>query len=148
MKSRWHMFYLALIALLLFGLLSEGALVQRAAMERNQEIAPKNAYAEIRKAPGRYQVVDLRETEEFLDGHLPGAVNLEAGFVLEDEPLDRYKRIIVVSEEGDPELFQALSQEVKLAANLTGGMTQWRMSRLPEGTGLTDTKGAARGPAG
>jgi rhodanese-related sulfurtransferase len=92
--------------------------------------------------------VDLREPEEFLDGHLPGAANLKPGYVLKDEPLDRYKRIIVVSEDGDPELFQTLSQEFKLAGNLTGGMLQWRMSRLPEVTGLTDTEGAARGPAG
>jgi rhodanese-related sulfurtransferase len=148
MSKLWHVFYLGLIAVLLFALLSEGAQVQRAAMKQSLEIAPKDAYAAIRKAPARYQVLDLRKSEEFLDGHLPGAVNLSPGFVLKNVPLDRYTRILVVSEDGDPKLFKALSRQLKLATNLTGGMMQWRMSRLPEVTGATDTEGARRGPVG
>ncbi|OGI40637.1 MAG: hypothetical protein A2V91_03550 [Candidatus Muproteobacteria bacterium RBG_16_64_10] len=148
MNIRWHAFYLILIGMLLAALLWQGAKLQQAALHAERQVAAKPLYEAIRKSPGKYQIVDLREAAEFEDGHLPQAINLKPGPMPKGAALDRYKRTVIVSEDGDQALHQALAREFKLAANLEGGMMQWRMSRLPEVSGLTDTEGLRRGRAG
>ncbi len=147
MSTRWHLFYLVIIALLLGALLAQGVREQRAALAAERSVAAADLYKAIRQAPGRYQILDLRDALEFEDGHLPQAINLEPG-ALEAASIDRYRRTVVVTEEGDRELFARAAREVKLAVNLTGGMMQWRMSRLPEVSGLTDTDALRRGRPG
>jgi rhodanese-related sulfurtransferase len=147
MSFRWHAFYLAIIAVLLAALLVQGAREQRAALAAERNVAAADLYQAIRQAPGRYQILDLRDALEFEDGHLPQAINLEAD-ALEAASIDRYRRTVVVTEEGDRELFARAAREIKLAVNLTGGMMQWRMSRLPEVSGLTDTDAVRRGRPG
>lgn len=134
MSYRWHAFYLVIIVALLAALLLQGAKAQRAALAAQQAVAAADLYQTIRQAPGRYQVLDLREALEFEDGHLPQAINI-APQTLPAAQLDRYRPT-------------AVAREIKLAANLEGGMTQWRMSRLPEVSGLTDTMALRRGRPG
>lgn len=148
MNVRWHVFYISVIGALLVALLLQGAKLQRAALDTARAVAAPDLYREIRVAPEKYQLVDLRDAAEFEDGHLPQAVNLKPDGGLKGAPLDRYKRTVIVTEEGDAETFAMLAREFKLAMNLDGGMTQWRMSRLPEVSGLTDTEGLRRGRAG
>lgn len=148
MSFRWHVFYLALIAILLAALLWQGAKAQRVALGAEREIAPQALYQAIREAPAKYQLVDLRDALQFEDGHLPGAIRLDPGEVTKGAPVDRYRRTVIVTEEGDDALFAALAREFKRAANLQGGMMQWRMSRLPEVSGLTDTMALRRGRPG
>jgi rhodanese-related sulfurtransferase len=148
MSLRWHLFYLGLIGLLLAALLWQGAKVQRAALQVERQVVSRSLYEFIRRSPGKYQIVDSREASEFEDGHLPQAIRLEPGAVPKDAPLDRYKRTVIVSEAGDPELYRALAREFKLVTNLEGGMMQWRMNRLPEVSGTTDVEGMRRGRAG
>ncbi|MBI3575728.1 MAG: rhodanese-like domain-containing protein [Gammaproteobacteria bacterium] len=147
MSYRWHAFYLVIIAALLAALLLQGAKAQRAALTAQQAVAAANLYQTIRQAPGRYQVLDLREALEFEDGHLPQAINIQPQ-TLPTAQLDRWRRTVVVTDEGDREAFVAAAREIKLAVNLEGGMTQWRMSRLPEVSGLTDTTALRRGRPG
>lgn len=147
MSYRWHAFYLVIIGALLAALLLQGAKAQRAALAAQQAVAAADLYQTIRRAPGRYQVLDLRAALEFEDGHLPQAINIEP-WTLPTAQLDRYRPTVVVTEEGDREAFAAAAREIKLAANLEGGMTQWRMSRLPEVSGLTDTMALRRGRPG
>ncbi|OGI39013.1 MAG: hypothetical protein A2V91_05820 [Candidatus Muproteobacteria bacterium RBG_16_64_10] len=142
------MFYIGVIGALLVALLLQGAKLQRVAPNTARAVAASDLYREIRAAPEKYQLVDLRDAAEFEDGHLPQAVNLKPDGVPKSAPLDRYKRTVIVTEEGDQESFAALAREFKLAMNLDGGMMQWRMSRLPEVSGLTDTEGLRRGRAG
>lgn len=148
MSFRWHVFYLALIATLLAALLWQGAKAGRVALDVEREIAPRALYQAIREAPGKYQLVDLRDALEFEDGHLPGAIRLDDGAAAKGASVDRYRRTVIVTEEGDRALFEALAREFKLAAHLEGGMMQWRMSRLPEVSGLTDVEGIRRGRPG
>ncbi|MEK7246200.1 MAG: rhodanese-like domain-containing protein [Pseudomonadota bacterium] len=163
MTLRWYLFYLGLIGALLAALLLQGAKVQQTALRLERQVKTETLiaalrlerhmaayalYEDIRKSPGKYQIVDLREAAEFEDGHLPQAVRLKPGPVPKDAPLDRYKRTVIVSEDGDPALYQARAREFKLATNLNGGMMQWRMSRLPEVSGLTDVEGLRRGRPG
>lgn len=147
MNYRWHAFYLVVIAALLAALFLQGAKAQRAALAAQQAVAAANLYQTIREAPGRYQVLDLRQALEFEDGHLPLAINIQPD-TLQTASLDRYRATVVVTEEGDRETFAAAAREIKLAVNLEGGMTQWRMSRLPEASGLTDTMALRRGRPG
>lgn len=147
MTIRWHVFYLGIIALLLAALLWQGAKVQRAALAVERAVAPQALYQTIRVAPAKYQLVDLREAAEFEDGHLPQAIRLQLPLA-KGAPLDRYKPTVIVTDDGDKAAFETLAREFKLAANLDGGMMQWRMSRLPEVSGLTDIEGLRRGRAG
>ncbi len=148
MTFRWHVFYLGLIAVLLFALLTTGARLQQVTLDLNRTVTAKDLYAEIRKSPGQYQLLDMRDAEEFEGGHLPGTINLKTAALPEDAPVDRYRRTVIISEHGDADVYQTLAQEIKLAANMTGGMMQWRLSRLPEVTGLVDTDALRRGPVG
>lgn len=147
MNIRWHAFYLVVIGALLAALLLQGAKAQRAVLAAQQAVAAADLYRTIRLAPGRYQVLDLRAALEFEDGHLPQAINI-APQSLPTAQLDRWRPTVVVTEEGDREAFTAAAGEIRLAVNLEGGMTQWRMSRLPEVSGLTDTMALRRGRPG
>ncbi len=148
MNLRWHAFYLGLIAILLFAALTTGARLQRAGMTQARAIEPEPLYQAIRQEPGRYQVLDLRAAGDFEDGHLPQTLNLEPGFVLPEAPVDRYRPTVIVTEDGDPEMFRALAEELAQPRNLEGGMLAWRMSRMPEVTGVLDTDAMGRGPVG
>ncbi len=147
MNIRWHAFYLAIIGALLAALLLQGAKAQRVALAAQQAVAAADLYRTIRLVPGRYQVLDLRAALEFEDGHLPQAINI-APQALPTAQLDRWRATVVVTEEGDREAFTAAAREIRLAVNLEGGMAQWRMSRLPEISGLTDTMALRRGRPG
>lgn len=147
MSYRWHAFYLSLILALLAALLMQGAKVQRAALAEQRAVGAAELYRMIRATPARYQILDLREGAEFEDGHLPQALNVKSQ-VLGTASLDRFKPTVVVTEDGDARLFAEAASGIKLAANLEGGMLQWRMSRLPEVSGLTDIEGLKRGRPG
>jgi rhodanese-related sulfurtransferase len=147
MSLRWHVFYLGIIAALVVALLFQGSKAQQAELAGQRQIAVADLYRTIREAPARYQLVDLREAAEFEDGHLPQAVHMKLPLGKE-VAFDRYKPTVIVTDEGDPAMYEALVREFKLARNLEGGMTQWRMSRLPEVSGLTDTTALRRGRAG
>jgi rhodanese-related sulfurtransferase len=148
MNIRWHLFYLGIIAALLAALLWQGARLQHTAAGTAQAITAGQLYREIRSAPARFQIVDLRHPGDFEDGHLPQAINLKADALAAEAAIDRYRPTVIVSEDGDREAFGRLAREFKLAANLDGGMMQWRMSRLPEVSGLADTDAMRRGKAG
>lgn len=147
MSYRWHAFYLSIILALLAALLLQGARLQSTALEKTRAVAAADLYQTIRQAPAKYQVLDLRVAAEFEDGHLPQALNVKPG-TLATAMLDRYRPTVVVTEEGDAGAFAAVGREIKLATNLTGGIAQWRMSRLPEVSGLTDIESLRRGRPG
>ncbi len=147
MSYRWHAFYLVIIMALLAALLLQGAKAQRAALAAQRAVAAADLYQTIRQAPGRYQILDLRDAQEFEDGHLPQAINV-APQMVPTAQLDRWRPTVVVTEEGDRAAFAAAARAIKLAVNLEGGMAQWRMSRLPEVSGLTDTTALRRGRPG
>jgi len=146
MSVRWHLFYLAIIAALLAALLWQGARLERAASAA-QAIAAEPLYRALRAAPERYQIVDLRAADVYEDGHLPQAIRLERSG-LAQAAIDRYRLTIVVTEDGDPAAFADAAQALRRPVNLEGGMMQWRMSRLPEVSGLTDTGAIRRGKPG
>jgi rhodanese-related sulfurtransferase len=150
MNLKNHLFYLGIIFLLTLTLVLQSQAWQNLSQNLSQNIAPEEAYSKIRKAPQVYQVIDLRESEEYEDGHVPQAINLAQGTLKPDFPLDRFKKTIIVSEDGDPNYFTAITRHLGLwqAINLTGGMVAWRKHRLPEESGGYDLANLARGPIG
>jgi len=64
-------------------------------------ISPADLDALIRSGADTFQLVDVRDPEEFAEGHIPGAINIPvAGFASGSEVLDKKKRIIVYCNSG------------------------------------------------
>lgn len=65
------------------------------------KLAPKELAALIRKADGSFTLVDVRDPEEFREGHIPGAVNIPvASLASRSGVLDKEKNIIVYCNSG------------------------------------------------
>jgi len=65
------------------------------------KLAPEELAALIKKGDGSYTLVDVRDPEEFADGHIPTAMNLPvAGFASRSGVLDKKKQIIVYCNSG------------------------------------------------
>ncbi len=65
----------------------------RAALETVEEISPEGA-SEILAKPDRagWYFVDVREPDEYAEGHIPGARNFPRGFLEVRADLEHYKR--------------------------------------------------------
>ncbi len=65
----------------------------RAALETVEEISPKGAAAILTK-PDRagWYFVDVREPDEYAEGHIPGARNFPRGFLEVRADLEHHKR--------------------------------------------------------
>lgn len=64
-------------------------------------IAPADLDALIKSGADTFMVVDVRDAEEFMAGHMPGALNIpSASFAMQSEVLDKDKRIIVYCNSG------------------------------------------------
>ncbi|MFN2368819.1 MAG: rhodanese-like domain-containing protein [Desulfurivibrionaceae bacterium] len=64
-------------------------------------ISPADLAALIKNGGDSFQLVDVRDPEEFGAGHIPGAINIPvASFASQSEVLDKKKRIIVYCNSG------------------------------------------------
>lgn len=65
------------------------------------KIAPGNLNMLIKSGADTFMVVDVRDAEEFMAGHIPGAINIPvATFASQSEVLNKEKRIIVYCNSG------------------------------------------------
>jgi rhodanese-related sulfurtransferase len=81
-----------------------------AAKARIREIGPHDLASLLRSAP--VPVIDVREPDEFEDGHLPGAVNIPRGlleFEVDGHPAVAYHREEALSHRERPLLLYCLS---------------------------------------
>jgi rhodanese-related sulfurtransferase len=89
---------------------------------------------EAREVLGRNEAVavDLRDEEEWREGHLPGARRISAEDLPNVDDLPDQK-VIVVCEEGEQsaEVAEKLRSDGCDAVALEGGMNQWRSDDLP-----------------
>lgn len=83
------------------------------------------------------QIIDVRGYTEYEKEHIPGAVNIPAGYILDRiNEIDQNKNIIVHCASGDRSgialsLMQAAG--IKNARNLTGGINAWKQAtKIPE----------------
>lgn len=84
---------------------------------------------------GNVQVIDVREPEEYRQGHLPGAKLIPVGEVLvSTRELDRQRDIIFVCSVGQRSALaceMAAAMGVEHLYNLEGGTTAWVEAGLP-----------------
>ena len=65
------------------------------------KIAPADLDALSKNGAGTFTLVDVRDAEEFREGHIPGAINIPvAEFAAKSEGLDKEKKIIVYCNSG------------------------------------------------
>jgi molybdopterin/thiamine biosynthesis adenylyltransferase/rhodanese-related sulfurtransferase len=81
-------------------------------------------------------VVDVRERDEWDEGHIPGAVHIPRGFLesrIEQAAPDRSHRLILYCSGGNRSAFAAKTLEelgYTDVASLTGGFTEWKQNGL------------------
>lgn len=89
---------------------------------------------ELAALPGEPTIIDVREPDEFAQGHVPGAVNIPLGQLprrLQDVPSDEAVYVICLSGGRSAQASALLAQQGRDAVDVLGGMTQWRRNGLP-----------------
>lgn len=83
---------------------------------------------------GEAQIVDVRETEELVDGMIPGAQHIPLGLIPDSHAaLDSTRPVIVVCRSGRRSAAAAenLAEAGFDAHTMTGGMLEWAAQGLP-----------------
>lgn len=86
---------------------------------------------------GNVQLVDVRTPEEFAEGHLPNAVNININgenFDAETAKLDKEKPVMVYCKSGGRSAKAASNLKEKGFKNITdldGGITSWKEASKP-----------------
>jgi hydroxyacylglutathione hydrolase len=102
-------------------------------IEHSGVITPRELAADR----ARYQVLDVRETDEYDAGHIPGARNLSVGYLrdrIDALELDRARPTVVTCSIGHRSGLGVSVLEragFRDARNLLGGMTAWKALELP-----------------
>src|SRR4029077_15744109 len=107
-----------------------GAELLRQVKSQIEEIDP----SEVRELIGEgVAVVDVRETEEFTAGHLPGAKHVPKSYLetrIEAAVADRDAQIVLYCQSGNRSAWAARTLEddlgYKHVASMTGGITLWK----------------------
>jgi sulfur-carrier protein adenylyltransferase/sulfurtransferase len=101
-----------------------------------QEITTDDLYREVNNND-KIAIVDVREHDEFIKGHLPGAIFIPRGFLelrIENTIPDRDEKIYLYCGGGNRSVLAARSlQEMgyKRVASLKGGFAQWSKEAKP-----------------
>lgn len=104
-----------------------------------KSVKPKEAYELIRKNAGNpeFVILDVRTPEEFDEGHIEGAINIDyyhPGFESEVEKLDRSKTYLLYCRTGNRSgrsfrLFEEL--RFQHVYHMEGGTSRWKREGLP-----------------
>jgi rhodanese-related sulfurtransferase len=97
------------------------------------KVAPRELKALLDSKPGMITLVDVRDPNEFVEGHLPGAINIPAtSFAASSGVLDKGKRIIVYCNSG-ARSYNAYRKLQKLAYPNIGQaiFADWKAAGLP-----------------
>jgi len=105
---------------------------------RIKEITPQELHGIL----GGVQIIDVREAEEYLAGHLPGAVNIPRGlleFRVDGHPVlcDRGCTIVMQCQSGGRSALATVAMQelgYKNVVNLAGGYAAWKAAGLPTET--------------
>ncbi|MFO7721970.1 MAG: rhodanese-like domain-containing protein, partial [Bacteroidales bacterium] len=119
-------------------------------------ITPEALHSSADEPASPMMIVDIREPEAFIEGHIPGAVNVPRG-VLEfsaDKLSNRREKIVVYGQDDDLAILAAVNLE-KLKFQhvdvLRGGFEKWvenYSDQVEEGTGESAAAPAAKAPSG
>lgn len=120
-------------------ILSAGA--KNAELSAALPVQPKALYKTLANTQRPLQLIDVREDlDEYDDTHIPGAIpfpgcDLEKTaeevrpFILKSVPT------VIISDDGDPAIFEKCRAYFTRAQNLAGGVEAWTDDLLPEDSG-------------
>lgn len=105
------------------------------AKSRIREITPQELAGQL----GKVNIIDVREPEEYLAGHLPGAINIPRGlleFRIDSHPIvcDRNCTIVLQCQSGGRSALATVAMQelgYKNVTNLAGGYAAWNAAGLP-----------------
>ncbi len=110
-----------------------GAEVIRQVKDRITEVDPSEVHALDGTGEARTVVVDVRESDEFEAGHIPGAKHVPRGFLesrIEGAVADRSQRVILYCASGNRSALAAATLQDMLGyehvESMTGGITLWK----------------------
>ncbi len=103
------------------------------------QVSAKEAFDLIQRTKGNpnFVILDVRTPEEYAEGHIEGAVNMDyyhPGFQVELGRLDKTKVYLVYCRSGtrSEHTFQFMKeQQFKEVYEMKGGISSWREQRLP-----------------
>ncbi len=137
--------YIGLIVVLAGLLVSFGK--KEVELQKQIPVTAQELYKKLANPNVNIQIIDVRPYEpededyddEYLyytDIHLPGAIPLpdcDESKAPEEavEQINPYIPTIIVSRDGDPEIFKKCAQKFKIAQNLAGGVVAWDEAGLP-----------------
>src|SRR6187397_1321765 len=112
--------------------MASGAELLKQVKERISEVDPREVH-DIVSNGYKAVVVDVREQEEFDQGHLPGAIHVPRSYLetrIENAVKDKDARVILYCQSGNRSAFAADTLERQLGFNnvqhMTGGITLWK----------------------
>ncbi|MEP7347418.1 MAG: MBL fold metallo-hydrolase [Gemmatimonadaceae bacterium] len=94
------------------------------------QVSPTDLAARLASGPGKVTIIDVRRDDEWADGHIPGAIHVPLGRLLErlsSLPLTGTTEVVVQCQGGSRSAIGAslLRSKGIAAENLRGGMTEW-----------------------
>jgi rhodanese-related sulfurtransferase len=140
----WRRIVIAFV-LLIFGVFAgtAGCAQYRASSVPDSEnlkaVTPKEAFELIQrnKSNPNFAILDVRTPEEFAEGHIGGAINIDyyhPGFQTELNKLDRTKTYLVYCRTGSRsgQAFEFMKEQgFREVFDMDGGITVWRKEGLP-----------------
>ena len=81
-------------------------------------------------ASNEVEVLDVRDDEHWLEGHIPGSHHAAAGLAAKLATIPEDRKLLIVSESGDPGSDVADELEDREAVTLEGGMDAWQSDGL------------------
>lgn len=105
------------------------------ARSKIHEVTPQDVASKM----GKVLIVDVREPQEYADGHIPGAINIPRGvleFRINQFPdlQDRNREIVLHCQGGGRSALATLAMQelgFENAVNLAGGFAAWNAAGLP-----------------
>jgi rhodanese-related sulfurtransferase len=106
------------------------------AKQQTTEISPEE-FERLRKESNDVLVVDVREAEDYQNGHLPGAVSIPRGALemnIDDHTTDEERPVVLYCGGGSRSALSALSLQqmgYKNVKSLVGGFRGWKEAERP-----------------
>ncbi|MEJ5172911.1 MAG: rhodanese-like domain-containing protein [Hydrogenothermaceae bacterium] len=140
--------YIVVIAILAVYLLILGK--KQIELQKNIPITAEELYKKLSNPKLKVQVVDVRELTSsdevggYEDSRIPGSLpfpNCDESKMTTENLQEALKRInpyaytVIVSTDGNPEIFKKCAEKFSNAQNLAGGMGSWQEAGLPDESG-------------
>ncbi|WP_456401078.1 rhodanese-like domain-containing protein [Persephonella sp.] len=143
--------YISIIAVLSIVLFSFGK--KEVELQKQIPITAEELYKKLSNPKVTIQIIDVRpyeipeeeedEAEEidyFTGAHIPGSIpfpDCDESKIPEEakDQINPYLPTVIVSRDGDPEIFKKCSEKFSMAQNLAGGIYAWDDEGYPEDEG-------------